>query len=158
GGLISLAWSRPARAPTSLYSTEILWRTSPTRGRSTRFTCEVKRSIAQPCAGSGRNEKGTGPQEAQSSEFILCLMCLFVADSLSGRAIIPSSRVALLRWGSGGDEVLTPYRYQSKQRTAARDCLAVEALGDAALRVPHHARLLRSDSAHDRRRPLRPHT
>src|SRR5206468_3485000 len=37
---------------------QILWRTSPTRGRSTRFTCVVKKSIARACAGSGRNEKG----------------------------------------------------------------------------------------------------
>src|SRR5262249_48200164 len=34
----------------------ILWRTSPTRGRSTRFTCVVKKSIARACGGSGRNE------------------------------------------------------------------------------------------------------
>src|SRR5262249_35600922 len=34
----------------------ILWRTSPTRGRSTRFTCVVKKSIARACGGSGRNK------------------------------------------------------------------------------------------------------
>jgi len=38
---------RPARAPISSCSTPIHWTTSPTRGVSRRYTCEVRQSTAR---------------------------------------------------------------------------------------------------------------
>src|SRR5213593_2569042 len=110
--------------------------TLPTRGKSTRFTCVVKKWIVPPCGGNGRNENGTWPQEAQNSPFFLFLMCLFVAALLLyRRAILPASRMALLRWRSGRNEVLAAGGYQCKQCGAAGNRMAMEALGDTAFRI-----------------------
>ena len=87
----------------------------------------------------------------------LVIFALVVSASLMAAAADPPKQVEWLYYGGdqGGMKFSPLTDINARQRAAAADRLAVEALGDAAAGIRHDAGLLREHAADDRRRAVR---